>query len=305
MPAHQRNEVAAVNARQHRRVGDLVAVEVQDGQHRAVARRVQEFVGIPARRQRPGFGLAVANDAGHDQTRVVKGSAVGMGERIAQLAAFVDRAWGLGRDMAGNATGPRELAKQPPHAAAVAFDGRVVLGVGAFKVGVGNDARPAMAGADHQQHVKLMRLDQPVQVHIDQVQSGRGAPMPEQAPLDVLQRQRRLQQRVVLQVDLSHRQVVGSAPPGVHFVEHVGCEGVRHGGSPQIGNGTSKARSTDRAVCAGVALEPVCSFHGDCLARWAGLLSEAKPTARQTKKAPSNGALGGQGAGGAAQGASL
>ena len=51
------------DAREDRRVGDLVAVEVQDRQHGAVACRVEELVRVPAGRQRPGLRLAVADDA--------------------------------------------------------------------------------------------------------------------------------------------------------------------------------------------------------------------------------------------------
>ena len=61
-------------------IGDLVAVEVQDRQDRPVGRRVQELVGMPARRQRSGLRLAVADDAGDDQVGIVEGGAVGVRE---------------------------------------------------------------------------------------------------------------------------------------------------------------------------------------------------------------------------------
>ena len=61
-------------------------------------------------RQRAGLGLAVADDAGDDQVRVVEGRAVGVRQRVAELAALVDRAGRLGRDVAGDAAGERELA---------------------------------------------------------------------------------------------------------------------------------------------------------------------------------------------------
>jgi hypothetical protein len=41
----------------HRRVGDLVAVEVQDRQHGAVVDRVDELVRLPRPGQRAGLGL--------------------------------------------------------------------------------------------------------------------------------------------------------------------------------------------------------------------------------------------------------
>ena len=48
-----------------RRVRDLPAVEVEDRQHRAVRRRVQERVQVPARGERARLGLAVADHARH------------------------------------------------------------------------------------------------------------------------------------------------------------------------------------------------------------------------------------------------
>ena len=49
-PSSSASQLVVGDAGQHRRVGDLVAVEVQDRQHRAVARRVEELVGVPAGR---------------------------------------------------------------------------------------------------------------------------------------------------------------------------------------------------------------------------------------------------------------
>ena len=80
------------DAREEAGVGDLVAVQVQDRQHRAVARRVEELVRVPAGGERAGLGLAVADDAGDDQVGVVERGAVGVRQRVAELAALVDRA---------------------------------------------------------------------------------------------------------------------------------------------------------------------------------------------------------------------
>ena len=76
--AHQVGQFLAADARQHRRVGDLEAVEMKDRKNRAVARGIEKFVGVPARGQRAGFRLAVADDAGDDQIRIVEGRAIGM-----------------------------------------------------------------------------------------------------------------------------------------------------------------------------------------------------------------------------------
>ena len=89
-------ELVVRDAREDGRVGDLVAVEVQDRQHRAVARRIEELVRVPAVGERAGLGLAVADHAGDDQVGIVEGRAVGVRQRVAELAAFVDRAGRLG-----------------------------------------------------------------------------------------------------------------------------------------------------------------------------------------------------------------
>ena len=60
---------------------------------------------MPARGKRPGLGLAVADHARDDQIRVVEGGAVGVHQRIAQLAALVDRPWCLRGDVAGHSAG--------------------------------------------------------------------------------------------------------------------------------------------------------------------------------------------------------
>ena len=117
---------------------------------------------------------------------IVEGGAIGMRQRIAQFAAFVNRAGRFRRDMAGNAVGPGELAKQPLQSVPAALDRRIALGVGAFEIAVRHDARAAVAGTNDVDHVQIVLLDQPVEVDIEEVQSRRRAPMTEQAGLDVL-----------------------------------------------------------------------------------------------------------------------
>jgi hypothetical protein len=64
---------------------------MQDGQHRAVGDRVEKLVGLPGGGQRPGLGLAVADDAGDDKGGIVERCAEGVAEGIAEFAAFVNR----------------------------------------------------------------------------------------------------------------------------------------------------------------------------------------------------------------------
>ena len=207
------------DAGQDGRVGDLVAVEVQDRQHRAVGGRIEKLVGMPGRGQRPGLRLAVADDAGDDQIGIVEHRPERMAERIAQFAALVDRARALRRGVAGNAAGKRELQEELLQPGLVLADVGIDLAVGALEIGVAHDGRAAVAGAGDVDHVEVVFLDDPVQVHVDEVLPGGRAPVPEQHVLHVRERQRPLQQRIVVEIDLADRQVVGGAPVGIHLVE--------------------------------------------------------------------------------------
>ena len=213
--AQQMVELLVRNAREHGRIGDLVAVEMQDRQHRAVAHGIEELVRMPARRQRPGLGLAVADDAGDDQVGIVERRAVGVRQRVAELAALVDRARRLRRDVARDAAGEGELGEEPLHPLLVLRDVRIDLAVGPLEIGVGDQPRAAVAGAGDVDHVEVELFDQPVEVDVDEVEAGRRAPMAEQARLDVLLRRAACEQRIVEEIDLADGQIVGGAPVGV------------------------------------------------------------------------------------------
>ena len=215
---------------QNRRVRDLVAVEVQDRQHRAIALRIQKLVGVPAGRQWPGLGLAVADDAADEQVRVIKGRSERMRQRVTQLAAFMDRAGSLRRGVAGDAAGERKLPKQPLHTRGVLRDARIDLAVGAFKVGVCHQSRPAVPWPGDINHIEIVTLDDPVKVRVDEVQARSRSPVPEQARLDMLPLQRLAQERVVQQVNLSDGEIVGRTPVGIGFSQFVRIKWSRHKG---------------------------------------------------------------------------
>ena len=109
---------------------------------------------MPGRRQRPGLRFAVADDAGDDQIGIVEHRAISVRQRIAEFAAFMDRARRLGRGMAGNAAGKGELPEQPAHARLVLRDIGIEFAVGALEPGVGDHARRAMAGPGDEEHVR-------------------------------------------------------------------------------------------------------------------------------------------------------
>ena len=186
----QRGQLGLRDAGQHRGVGDLVAVEVEDRQHGAVDRRVEELVGVPAGGQGAGLGLAVAHHAHGHEVGVVERGAVGVGQGVAQLAALVDRPGRLGGGVAGHATGERELAEQGPHAGLVLGDRRVQLAVAALEVGVGDHGGSPVARAAHEDHGEVAGADHPVEVGVGEVEPGGRAPVAQQAGLDVFRPQR-------------------------------------------------------------------------------------------------------------------
>jgi hypothetical protein len=90
--------------------------------------------------------------------------------------------------------------------------------------------RTAVAGADDVDHVQVVLLDQPVQVHINEIESGGGAPVPEQPRLDVFRLERGLQQGIILEINLPDREIIRRAPIRVHFLQQIGRQGSWHRG---------------------------------------------------------------------------
>src|SRR5579862_4089254 len=97
-------ELLVVHAPEHRGVRDLVAVEMENRQHRAVARGIQKLIAVPARSQWAGFCFPISDHATNEQLGIVKYRSASVHDRIAQLSTFVDRARGLGRSMARNSS---------------------------------------------------------------------------------------------------------------------------------------------------------------------------------------------------------
>jgi hypothetical protein len=70
----------AGNPREHGRIRNLEAVQVENRQHGTVADRVQELVRVPGGRKRPRFRLTVTDNARRDQRRVVQHRTEGVAE---------------------------------------------------------------------------------------------------------------------------------------------------------------------------------------------------------------------------------
>ena len=105
----------------------------------------------------------------------------------------------------------------------------VELAVCALEIGVRDDAGASVAGAGDVDRVQVAPADRPVHVHVDQVQARGRAPVAEQPRLHVLRVERLPQERVVEQVDLPDREVVGGPPVGVDQPKLLVGEGLWHG----------------------------------------------------------------------------
>ncbi len=71
---------------------------------------------MPTRGKRSGLGFTVADNARDDEIGIVERSAERVPDRVAELAAFVNRSRRLRRDVARHTARERELFEEPLHA---------------------------------------------------------------------------------------------------------------------------------------------------------------------------------------------
>ena len=167
---------------------------------------------MPRRGERACFRLAVAHDAGGDEIGIVEHHAVGVRQAVSELTAFVDRSGSLRCHVAADVAGEGELLEELPQALEVLALVGIDLGIGTFQIGGPEYSGCAMTRARDEDDVEVVTKDEPVQVNPDERQRRTGPPMAQQPGLCVLRLQRRSQQRIVLQVDHPHRQVVAGTP---------------------------------------------------------------------------------------------
>lgn len=78
--------------------------------------------------------------------------------------------------MARNAARERELREQLFQTGVALSDIRIDLTPRAFQVDVAHNRRSPVTGTGGVEHVQVILLDDPVQMHVDEVLAGRGAP---------------------------------------------------------------------------------------------------------------------------------
>ena len=122
-------QVGVTGASLSGRPRDLVPIEMKDWQNRAVSHRIEEVDRLPASFQRAGLGLAIADDAGDNQIRIVEGRAEGVNQRVTKLSALVHGVRDVRPAVARHAARGRELAEHQPQAVFIVCDLWVNLSV--------------------------------------------------------------------------------------------------------------------------------------------------------------------------------
>src|SRR5919198_949674 len=102
-------QLFSADARQHRGIGNLVAVQMQNGQYGAIGDWVEKFVRMPCGRQWARLGFTVPDNASDDQIGMVEGGAERVRQGVAKLASLMNGAWSLGSYVAGNSPWKRKL----------------------------------------------------------------------------------------------------------------------------------------------------------------------------------------------------
>ena len=100
-------------------------------------------------------------------------------------------------------------------------DVRINFAPSAFEINIAHNRRAAMTGTGDVKHIQVILLDDPVQMHINEILSRRRAPVPDHQRLHVREFQRTLQQRIVVEINLADREIVGRAPVGIDLLERV------------------------------------------------------------------------------------
>ena len=127
---------------------------------------------------------------------------------------------------------------RPDPSVLILGDVRIDLAVGAFQIGIRHQRGFAVTRPGDIDETEIVVLDDAVEMRVDEAQSRRRAPVAEQARFDVGERKRLFQQRIVVEIDLSDREIVRRAPPGVEFAELFGIEGLGRRGHVRIPEGT-------------------------------------------------------------------
>ncbi len=75
-----------------------------------------------------------------------------------------------------------------------------------------------MSRAGDINHIEIILLDYSIQMHVDEILARRCAPVTHEERLDIVLHKLTAHERIIVQVDLPHGEVVGRTPIGVHLL---------------------------------------------------------------------------------------
>src|SRR5665647_1402012 len=121
--------------------------------------------------------------------------------------------------MAGNSAWKRELLEQLFHSFFVLADIRINLTIATFKISIAYQRWATVTWTGDIKHIKIMLLNNTVQVHIYKILTRCCAPVPNHHRLHMRKFQWLLQKWIIIKINLPDRQIVSGAPIGIHFME--------------------------------------------------------------------------------------
>src|SRR6266704_3254380 len=126
---------------------------------------------------RAGLSLSIANNTSYDEVRIVHRSTKGSSQRIAQLAAFMDRPRYARVAMAGDTTQQGETPDELVQPGTVKRQLGVIFLQSALEVQVRQVRWRSMSRTRYQEHIDIVAHNQSIKVSIDQVDTGTRAPV--------------------------------------------------------------------------------------------------------------------------------
>src|SRR5512146_111016 len=133
----------------------------------------------------------------------------------------MNRARRLRSHVARYSAGKRELLEEPPHPDRISRNVRIELAIGALQPCIGDNGGSPMAWTGDINHVQGIFFDDTVEMGINEVEPRSRPPMPEQAGLDVLERKRSSEQRVIKKINLAYGEIIRCPPITLNPVQLV------------------------------------------------------------------------------------
>ncbi len=148
------------------RIVDLVAVQVQDRQDRAVCNWVEELVAVPARRQWTSLGLAITHDRQRNGLGVIEDCTKCMADGVSKFTALVNRAWSLWCHVAADATWEGELFEEALQALDVFALVGIRLAVDTLQVEIGDQPGSSVAWSGDDEGIEVILLHHAAEVDV-------------------------------------------------------------------------------------------------------------------------------------------